>query len=229
MEIADGVHTLPLTFERDDRELTLHPAAVETRHGAVLVDAGLPGGHDQLRGQLDDVGVGLSGVHDLFLTHQDGDHVGGAPGLLSVDSDSDIDVVAHRTARPYVEGDRDPAKGDPENAPDPVGVDLAVVDGVRFATRAGPMEVIHTPGHTPGHVSLHLPEADLLLAADAVVSEAGRLLGPSERHSADLEAAHESVARLSELTIDRVLCYHGGVAEQGSDRLATIADAELTG
>ena len=76
---------------------------------------------------------------------------------------------------------------------------------------------------------LHLPEAGLLLAADTVVSEVGRLLGPSERHSAGPEAAHDSVGRLSELAIDRVFCYHGGFAEQDSDRLAMIADAEFTG
>jgi len=220
MELTEGVHALPLSFERGDHEMTVHAAAVETRRGVILVDAGLPGARDQLEDHLDAAGIPLPDVHDLVLTHQDGDHVGGAPELLAVDAD--IDVVAHREAAPYVEGERDPVKGDGDG-PEPVGVDLAVVDGVRFTTRAGPMEVVHTPGHTPGHVSLYLPETRLLLAVDAVVAVDGEIAGPSETHSADVETALASVERLADLDVDRLLCYHGGLVEQGSDRLATVA------
>ncbi len=221
MELTEGVHTLPLSFERGDRELTVYAAAVETRRGAILVDAGLPGARDQIEDRLAGAGIPLPDVHDLLLTHQDGDHVGGAPGVLAVDTD--VDVVAHREAAPYIEGDRAPAKGDGDG-PDPVGVDLAVVEGVRFSTRAGPMDVVHTPGHTPGHVSLHFPDAGLLLAADAVVADDGRLAGPSETHSADVQTALESVGRLADLPVTETLCYHGGHVEAGSDRLAAIAD-----
>ncbi len=224
MELTEGVHALPLTFERGDRDLTLYAAAVETRRGAILVDAGLPGARDQIEDRLAAADIALPDVHDLLLTHQDADHVGGAPELLTVDTD--IDVIAHREAVPYVEGERPPAKGG--DAPDPVEVDVAVVDGVRFATRAGPMDVVHTPGHTPGHVSLHFPEAGLLLAADAVVAADGGLAGPSETHSADVATALDSVERLADLAVEETLCYHGGHVEQGSDRLAAIATNEET-
>jgi glyoxylase-like metal-dependent hydrolase (beta-lactamase superfamily II) len=226
MELTEGVHALPLAFERGDREMTLHAAAVETRRGAILVDAGLPGVRDQLRERLSAAGIGLSGVHDLLLTHQDGDHVGGAGDLLTVDAD--IGVLAHREAVPYVEGDRDPVKGDPDQAPDPVDVDVGLVDGVVFETVAGPMHVVHTPGHAPGHVSLYLPEAKLLLAADAVVAGEDGLAGPNEQFTPDLDRAFESVRTLADLDVERTLCYHGGLVEQGSERLAAIAETRET-
>lgn len=226
MELTDGVHALPLSFQRGDREMTLHLAAVETRRGAILVDAGLPGARDQLREHLSAAGIGLSAVHDLLLTHQDGDHVGGAGDLLTVDSD--IGVLAHREAVPYLEGDEPPVKGDPENAPDPVDVDVHLVDGVTFETRAGPMRVVHTPGHTPGHVSLYFPDEKLLLAADAVVAADGAIAGPNEQFTPDVDRALESVGMLSDLDVEQTLCYHGGLAEQGSERLAEIAANEET-
>ena len=216
MELTEGVHALPLSFEPGDHEMTVHAAAVETRRGAILVDAGLPGSRDQIEDRLAAAGIALPDVHDLLLTHRDGDHVGGASELLA--GDTDIDVVAHREAAPHIEGER----GD--EGPDPVGVDVAVVDGVRFATRAGPMDVVHTPGHTPGHVSLHFPEARLLVAADAVVADGDRIAGPSETHSADVDTALSSVERLADLDVAETLCYHGGHVEQGSDRLEAIAE-----
>ncbi len=221
MELTEGVHALPLTFERGDREMTVHPAAVETRRGAILVDAGLPGAREKVHDHLADAGIALADVHDLFLTHQDGDHVGGAGEILE---DASVGVVAHREATPYVEGDRDPVKGDPDQRPDPVGVDVQVVGGVRFDTLAGPMDVVHTPGHAPGHVSLHFPEAKVLLAADAVVAADGSIAGPNEQFTPDVETALDSVATLADLEVERTLCYHGGLAAEGSERLAAVAE-----
>jgi len=220
MELTEGVHALPLSFDRGDHEMTVYAAAVETRRGAILVDAGLPGSRDQIEDRLAAAGIPLPDVHDLLLTHRDADHVGGASELLAVDTD--IDVVAHREATPHIEGE------DGDGGSDPVGVDLQVVDGVRFATQAGPMAVVHTPGHTPGHVSLHFPDAGLLLAADAVVADGDRIAGPSETHSADVATALDSVQRLGDLAVEETLCYHGGHVEQGSDRLAAIAESGET-
>lgn len=34
MELVDGVYTVPVTLELEDRDVTLHPAAVETDRGS---------------------------------------------------------------------------------------------------------------------------------------------------------------------------------------------------
>jgi glyoxylase-like metal-dependent hydrolase (beta-lactamase superfamily II) len=225
MRLTEGVHSLPLSYEFEARDLEIHPAAVETDRGVILVDAGLPDSTAKIREALSAADLALADVRYVLLTHQDGDHVGGCRAVLA---ETDATTLAHRTAAPYVEGERAPAKGDPDDRPPAVPVDVELVGGVRFRTRAGPMEVIETPGHTPGHVSLYFPEAGLLLAADATVAADGDLQGPSEQHSLDVETALESFAHLGTLDADATLCYHGGYVEAGSDRIAEL-HAELTG
>ncbi|WP_423745221.1 MBL fold metallo-hydrolase (plasmid) [Haladaptatus sp. SPP-AMP-3] len=216
MELTDHVYAFPLTFERGDRETVIHPSGVETEDGLILLDAGFPGQTDDLADALADHGFSLDDVEMLLLTHQDGDHAGGAEGLISR---TDATVVASTDDTPAIEGDEDPIKSRGDRYP-PVPVDVQVVDGVTFRTEAGPMRVVETPGHTPGHVSLVLPEADLLIAADATVADEDGLVGPNERFTPELERAIESVGTLADFETSRVLCYHGGFVED--------ADVEAT-
>lgn len=219
-EIAPGVHDLALTVQRGDRELTIHPAAVETDRGVALVDVGFPGQADAIDARLAEAGLGLDDVTAVVVTHQDGDHVAGLRD--AVDRTGAV-VYAHRETTPYLDGREDPIKGGGDRYP-PVDVDVQVVDGVAFRTTAGEMRVVHTPGHAPGHVSLFLPDERLLLAGDALTAEDG-LAGPKPEFTPDLDRAAASVGRLADLEIDCVLCYHGGFVEAGSERIAEIRDS----
>lgn len=42
MELADGVHSLPLSISVDERTMRLNPVAVETPRGPLLLDVGMP-------------------------------------------------------------------------------------------------------------------------------------------------------------------------------------------
>lgn len=222
-ELADGVHALDLTVDRGDRTATFHPAAVETPRGVILLDTGLPGTEGLLGEELDDAGLSFEDVRIVLLTHQDSDHAG---STATVADRTGALVAAHGEAAPYVDGREHPLKsGDGERYP-PVAVDVELVDGVRFRTDAGPMDVVFTPGHAPGHVSLFLPDERLLLAADAMTAADG-LQGPSSEYTLDPAEAARSVGRLAELDVARTLCFHGGFVEQGRERIAAIHD-ELT-
>lgn len=48
------------------------------------------------------------------------------------------------------------------------------------------------------------------------------LNGPRKDVTPDMKTAAESLYRLSHLDFDRVLCYHGGLVEEGSDRVSEI-------
>ena len=117
-------------------------------------------------------------------------------------AETDPLVVAHAADAPAISGAEPLLKADPDDRPASVDVDLEVVDGVRFRTHAGSMDVVATPGH----VSLHAPEHGRLLAADAAT-------------------ATESVVRLADPNVDRVVAYHGGtVAATGADLRALVDD-----
>jgi glyoxylase-like metal-dependent hydrolase (beta-lactamase superfamily II) len=222
MEITDGVYDFSQTIERDGVERTFHPSAVETPKGLLLVDVGLPGQVAQVEANLTEAGFEWSDVRGVVLTHQDGDHAGGTAEVLD---HVDATVYAHAGCAPYVEGHEELIKSGGDDRYPPVDVDVALVGGVSFRTAAGPMDVVFTPGHTPGHISLHLPDAGLLLAADATVADEDGLAGPNPEFTPNMDEAIDSLALLAELDFDRTLCHHGGLVEQGNDRLDEIVAA----
>ena len=230
VSLPDPIHALALTGEQNGRELTIHPSAVETERGLLLVDVGLPGMLDELREALDDAEWGLGDVWGVVVTHQDGDHVGGLATLLdTVEADHGHRpfVFAHPEAAPFVDGRREPLKGDGGRGYPPVTVDVEVPDGTTFQTAAGPMRIVHTPGHTPGHVSVYFPEERTLLAADALTVDDG-LAGPPEGFTLDVRAATRSVGVLADLRLRRVLAYHGGSVEIGADTVERLYDELAT-
>lgn len=219
MELPDGVHSFPQTLEQDGTEKTISPAAVETPKGVVLIDTGYPGLVDQTGDNLAAAGFDWDDVASVVLTHHDTDHAG---SLSAIVDRTDGVVYAHERAAPFIDGREEPIKSpDGERYP-AVDVDIELVDGVSFRTAAGPMDVVFTPGHAPGHVSLHFPEAGLLVAADALTSDGTTLQGPKEQYTPDMERALESAGSLAQLEFDRTLCYHGGFVAEGTDRVGEL-------
>ena len=221
MELANGVHGLALDVSFGDREMTLDPVAVETPRGLLLLDVGLPDGVSVLADALDEEGLSLDETWAVVVTHQDVDHAG---CLAAVVERTGAAVLAHEAAAPYLEGETELVKSTEERpmAIEPATVDVRLVGGETFATDAGPMTAVHTPGHAPGHTSYHFPDENLLVAADALNVVEGTLVGPREDATPDLETAWESVETLGELDVDRTFCFHGGYVERGSDRIHAL-------
>lgn len=222
MEFTEGVYDLPITLETDDGDRVFHPSAVELPDGGLLLlDTGFEHTLDQLEAGLDEHSFALDDVEFVLLTHQDGDHVGGLAPL--VDGVPDVTVFAHTADAPAIDGREKPFKTEGERYP-PVPVDVELTGGETFRTAAGPLEVVATPGHTPGHVSLHLPERDVLLAADAVVGSDEGLRGPKERFTPKMSQAIDSVGELAERDPKTTLTYHGGLVEHGHGAVAALHD-----
>lgn len=215
--ISPGVYTLPMEFESGGSTRKIHPAAVETDRGLILVDTGFPYHVDAIERHLDAEGLGFEDVCQIVVTHQDLDHAG---ALREMADRSDAITTAHRDDAPAIATPDERIK---DSEYPTARVDVEIVDGVRYNTAAGPMVVVATPGHTPGHVSLYFPEERLLLAADAITAE-NSFDGPSESATADMDAAIKSIGRLAELAVDRTLCFHGGLVVHSSDRLEEMYD-----
>lgn len=221
MELAHGVYGLPLDVSLGDREMRLNPVAVETPKGLLLLDVGLPDGIDDLAAALDAEGLALEDTWAVVVTHQDLDHAG---CLAAVVDRTDAVVFAHEADAPYLEGENELVKSSDERPMElaPTTVDVQLTGGETFATSAGPMRAVYTPGHSPGHTSLYVPEAALLISADALNVVDGTLVGPREDATPDLESAWKSLERLAELDIEETFCFHGGYVDAGTGRIEEL-------
>lgn len=215
------MYGLPLDVSLGDREMTLNPVAVETPRGLLLLDVGLPDGIDDLDAALDAEGLALEDTWAVVVTHQDLDHAG---CLAAVVDRTDAVVFAHRADAPYLEGEKELVKSSDERPMEieATTVDVQLTGGETFATSAGPMRTVYTPGHSPGHTSLYFPEVELLISADALNVVEGNLVGPREDATPDLETAWRSVEALADLEMAQTFCFHGGYVEAGTDRIETL-------
>lgn len=223
MDLHDAIVELPLHGNQGGRELVLHPSAVATARGLVLLDVGLPGQLDALREALDEADWSLGNVTAIVLTHQDPDHVGGLADAVEAIRRANgrrPTIYAHTEAAPFIDGRRDPIKTDGGRYP-AVDVDVELTDGTTFHTEAGPMRLLHTPGHTPGHLSAYFPDERTLLSGDALtVGE--DVAGPPEDMSLDMAEATRSVGRLADLQVRQLGAYHGGPIETDGDRIEAV-------
>ncbi len=237
VKVNDDLYALPLTVNLMGGPTVLNLALIlDPERGPTLVDTGVPGQLGAIEAALSEVGLGVSDLKRVILTHQDLDHVG---SLADVVRASGAEVLAHAEDAPYIEGQLRPIKlpppeqqaamlaGMPPEARrmfnlTPVKVDRTLADGERLDL-AGGVRVIFTPGHTPGHISLYLERSNTLIAGDALSSHEGRLGGPPERMTPDMPLARASVAKLAKLDVDTILAYHGGVVGDAGEQLRELA------
>ncbi len=89
-------------------------------------------------------------------------------------------------------------------------VDICLKDRDYFDFCGG-IEVISTPGHMPGHISIYHKESKSLIAGDALVIENEELVIALPQYTLDINEARNSVKKLLNYDIDRIICYHGGI------------------
>jgi glyoxylase-like metal-dependent hydrolase (beta-lactamase superfamily II) len=222
---------------------------VEEDGRLTVVDAGVPSSWDSLRDAVRRLGRRLDDVEALVLTHAHFDHVGFAERARS-----ELGVPVH-----VHEGDaaltRHPWRYDHERPralylttrpkalpivatfarhraffPSPVEEVLRFEGGTLPVP--GSPRVVPTPGHTHGHCALHLPDRDVVIAGDAVVTldpyTAAR--GPrlvARAATADVDRNLRSLEALAATGARTVLVGHGEPWTDGAE--AIVARARQAG
>ncbi len=247
MKIADGVEALELSmsFLGSERS-TIYPAFLwDSRGGATLVDTGIPGSLEQIDEKVRSLGLRMTDIRRVLITHQDVDHIGSASAVAGI---SGAEVYAHEADVPYIQGEKRLLKMDVSRfeerikllpreqqervravlaSPPRVHVDHVLKGGEELPIHGG-VTVIPTPGHTPGHVCYFVKSCGALIAGDAMVVRDGILEGPSATATPDMPRAIASLSSLLALPVTGVLCYHGGyVTADVAARLRTLAAARV--
>jgi glyoxylase-like metal-dependent hydrolase (beta-lactamase superfamily II) len=239
------IKALALDVDILGTQSTIHPVLIWDNTGATLVDTGYPGQFEHLMAAVTQAGVPVTQIRRIIITHQDWDHIGTLPDIIAA-RDGKVDILAHVNEKPYIEGTIPYIKMTPEriaarlqSIPKEMQAEAAIMfaaiptapitqtleDGEKLPYHGG-IEVIHTPGHTPGHICLYLKSHRLLIAGDQLRVENGTLLGPVEMYTADMTAALNSLTKLINYDIDRVICYHGGLyGPNAAFRIAELAGA----
>jgi len=227
VQLNDDVYVLPLSMVRDGETHTYNLSLIlDPAHGPTLVDTGLPGQLDPIARALAPAGVQVSDLKRIVLTHQDIDHVGSLHDLVQA---SGAQVLAHEIEAPFIDGTERPRFARPEvlaSRPElravferlqPTPVDQLLHNGDRLNLARG-VRIVFTPGHTIGHICLYLERSGTVIAGDALTASEGRLHGPNQNATSDIETATRSVQKLAELEVQAIVCYHGGVVRDDTGR-----------
>jgi hydroxyacylglutathione hydrolase len=82
-----------------------------------------------------------------------------------------------------------------------------------FSIKGLDFQVIHTPGHSPGSISLYWPEHKALFTGDVLFKDG---LGRVDLPGGNGSTLKESIKRLSELKVDKLLPGHGDIIQDAA-------------
>jgi glyoxylase-like metal-dependent hydrolase (beta-lactamase superfamily II) len=177
MQITPAIHALRLPFKVPiapgialDRFVYVYLVYGET---ITLIDTGVAGCERQIFDYIRSTGRDPSEIALIILTHSHPDHIGAARAIRQATGCS---IAAHPAERAWIEDvecqNRErPVPGFSTLVGGPVQLDHELVDGDSIEpdeTRAGEMQVFHTPGHSAGSISLFLHSEGVLFSGDAV-------------------------------------------------------------
>lgn len=164
-------------------------------NSAAIVDTGVEGSASAIGGTLNSLGLNYSDVEHVILTHNHADHAG------SIEA-----VVAEAVNATVYAGEADLG-----------GISQSPITGLRGGEDVFGFEMISTPGHTAGHMCVIDHAAGLLVAGDAIFSEAGGVIEGPERFFADVDESRETIKKLAALSYNTLLFGHGEPIEDRAD------------
>jgi glyoxylase-like metal-dependent hydrolase (beta-lactamase superfamily II) len=159
---------------------------------AAVVDTGVAGSAPQIEAGLRAADRSWGDVRHVILTHNHPDHAGSVAAVM--ESAAGAQAYAGAADIASIEAPREL---------------VAVDDGAELFG----LRIVTTPGHTAGHIAVFDPDSGLLVAGDALGNTDG-LEGSNPEFTADPAAAEESVRKLADLDVRRILFGHGDPLEQ---------------
>jgi len=204
----------------------------------MVIDPGPTASLGNLRNGLEQLGLSVSDLRRIVLTHIHLDHAGGSGALVR--ENPALEVVVHHEGAPHM---ADPSKLDASTrrtfgeAHDRLWGPVVPVpaDRIRAWNPNEPgsvpgLQVIATPGHIASHLSYLHALSGTLVAGDAL----GILLGPgADPHpptpppSLDLAAWHDTLARLQQIEAESTGVAHFGGHARPPAELASLLRERL--
>lgn len=225
---------LEIPFHFEGAADKLYPVILQHKEEMILVDGGYAGFLPLLEEAALQQGLSLQQLTGSIITHHDIDHMGVHDELLQ--KYPSVKIYAYHTEAPYINGTQRSLRLQqaeailPSLPPEyesgarafiellktmqPVPVHTVWQAGEEPALLPG-LQILHTPGHMPGHISLYHRPSQTLITADALVIEEGSLNIANPHFTMDMPAAIASIHQLATLPLQKLICYHGGIMDDG--------------
>ena len=170
----------------------------------VLIDTGLPFIRGKMLKELSDMGIELSEIKHILLTHHDMDHIGNLELMQRL---TGAEVWASEEDIPYIYGDIDrPSFKKYLKYVFKSNIPRIIRPYVSWPSING-IEVIPTPGHTPGHVSFLYQ--DVLFAGDLLHNKDGKPEPYPKAWNWNNERMLESVEKINTIPVQWICPAHG--------------------
>lgn len=210
--------TLQLLFEIGEMKFYIYPVVIKHNNDLILVDTGYPMFLSEIEKAFEKNGLEIKNLQQVILTHHDHDHMGAVKELVK--KYPYVKVKCSKEQIPYVLGKKKSLRLEQAEK---LGADAGFIqmiksveylDSVLAVTDneiiCDGVKVIETAGHMPGHISIFIESMKTLISGDLLVSEGGVLRIADEQFVLDKEEEINSLKKILNLDIERIICFHGG-------------------
>lgn len=202
MKIAEGIHKVD--------GVNCNVYLVEDGKELILIDTGLPRSANKIVKYVQSLDRKPSDISTIVLTHFHIDHVGSVKNMKKLSNakvavgEFDADIVAGKKAAPKPKNLVFRAFSSVIKAAS-VEPELLLKDN----EKVGRLTVIYTPGHSDGSISLFDSERKVMFVGDAIRFMDGKLTGPPEQFTLDMNKAKDSIKKIAAFDFDIMLSGHG--------------------
>ncbi|MBI6872423.1 MBL fold metallo-hydrolase [Clostridium aciditolerans] len=221
---------LEIKFDFNNSTNVIYPVILSDEKEIVLIDCGYPEFLPLIKAEAEANGIDISKLTKIIITHHDFDHMGALAEfkrenphikvLSSIDDDKYISgkekSLRLQQAEAIYDNLPEDQKGNAKQfqefieSIENVHVDVCLRDKDSFSWCGG-VEIVATPGHMPGHISIYIKDSKTLISGDALVVEDNKLAIANPQYTLDIAEAKNSIKKLLNYEIDKIICYHGGI------------------
>jgi len=198
-----SVELRPGIFQFPAEKPGSHVYLIKGTNRNVLIDTGLAAKFPVLEASLLELGLKVSDIHFIILTHEHFDHIGATSFFFKT-----AVVAAHRLAANKIELQDEfvTMVKSLDASSVPFYADIRLEHDTTIDLGNYRLRTVHSPGHTSGCICLYEPNERLLFTGDTVFA-GGTLSGIYS--SGNISDYMNSLERLSTLRVDQFYPGHG--------------------
>jgi glyoxylase-like metal-dependent hydrolase (beta-lactamase superfamily II) len=220
-EITKGVYFIPGQDEMIP-DAHMYVIGMVSSQDLSVVDAGLMGKGKYKIQSIQKLGIRLSDIKRIIMTHTHLDHIGCIKEIRGQIPHAEL-WVHEEEANPIEMGDERGVYGMEmfrsmcqtqyglKTGDFQFKVDRKLEDGEKLDIGGLSWEVLHIPGHSSGSVALYERSQKVLIPGDVVYADYA--IGRFDLHGADASVLQKSLFRLAELEVEILLPGHNSVVK----------------